>query len=77
VPCSASAPTPSSNGRIRRSVTDGLGNVTSMRYDALGQLLEATAPARLMAPLAANAEDAIDPFRNSFPSLSSLPLVAG
>jgi YD repeat-containing protein len=45
-------------------VTDAAGNVTSMRYNALGQMVEVISPARLVAPLAANDENAIDPFRN-------------
>ena len=45
-------------------VTDAAGNVTSMRYNALGQLVEVIAPARLVAPLAANGENAVDPFRD-------------
>jgi YD repeat-containing protein len=50
-------------GRVL-SVTDGTGNVTSMRYNALGQLFQVTEPARLVAPIAANGESAVDPFRN-------------
>ena len=46
------------------TVTDAAGNVTSMRYNALGQLVEVIAPARLVAPLTANGENAVDPFRN-------------
>ena len=50
-------------GRVL-SVTDGAGNVTSMRYNALGQLVQVIEPARLVAPIAANGESAVDPFRN-------------
>ena len=46
------------------TVTDAVGNVTSMRYNALGQVVEVIAPARPVAPLAANGENAVDPFRN-------------
>jgi YD repeat-containing protein len=46
------------------SVTDGVGNVTSMRYYALGQLAQTTDPARSVAPIPANGESAVDPFRN-------------
>ena len=50
-------------GRVL-SVTDGTGNVTSMRYNPLGQLLQVTEPARVVAPISANGENAVDPFRN-------------
>ncbi|MDF2120414.1 putative Ig domain-containing protein [Roseiarcaceae bacterium H3SJ34-1] len=46
------------------TVTDAAGNLTSTRYDALGRVLEIVAPARLLAPVAANGEDGVDPFRN-------------
>ena len=36
-------------GRVL-GVTDGTGNVTSMRYNPLGQLLQVTEPARVVAP---------------------------
>jgi YD repeat-containing protein len=45
-------------------VTDAAGNLTSMRYNALGQLVEVIAPVRLVAPIAANGENGVDPFRN-------------
>src|SRR5262249_6394080 len=45
-------------------VTDAAGNATAMRYNALGQLVQVTAPARLVAPLASNGENAVDPFRD-------------
>ena len=35
-----------------------------MRYNALGQLVQVTEPARLVAPITANGESAVDPFRN-------------
>lgn len=46
------------------SVTDAAGNVTSMRYDELGHLIEVVAPARMIAPVDANGEVPVDPFRN-------------
>ena len=50
-------------GRVL-SVTDGVGNVTSMRYNPLGQLLQVTEPTRLVAPITANGGGSVDPFRN-------------
>src|SRR5262249_4828781 len=46
------------------SVTDGAGNVTLMRYNALGQLVQVIEPTHSIAPIAANGEIAVDPFRN-------------
>jgi YD repeat-containing protein len=59
-------------------ITDAAGNATSMRYNALGQLVEMIGPARPVAPLGANGEDAIDPFRNqlSEPLVTSMTLDA-
>ncbi len=45
-------------------VTDAAGNATSMRYDALGRLVEIVEPARMVAPIGANGEAAVDPFHN-------------
>jgi YD repeat-containing protein len=50
-------------GRVL-DVTDGVGNRTSTRYNALGQLISVTEPARLVAPVTANSEEAVDPFRD-------------
>lgn len=46
------------------TVTDAAGNLVTMRYDALGRLADVVGPAVTIAPPAANAEDAVDPFRN-------------
>jgi YD repeat-containing protein len=46
------------------SFSDAAGNQTSMRYNAFGQLIEVIAPVRVTAPLAANGEEAVDPFHN-------------
>src|SRR3546814_18294904 len=35
-----------------------------MRYNALGQLVQVTAPTHIVAPLGANASAAVDPFRD-------------
>lgn len=46
------------------TVTDAAGNVVTIRYDAVGRLVEVVGPAVTIAPVAANAEDAVDPFCN-------------
>ena len=46
------------------AVTDAAGNLTTMQYNALGQLVQVTAPPRLVAPLAADDDIDVDPFRN-------------
>lgn len=48
-------------GRVR-SATDAAGNNTTMRYNALGELIEIKAASCSRAPIAANGEQAVDPF---------------
>ncbi|ALI34756.1 putative deoxyribonuclease RhsA [Candidatus Nitrosocosmicus oleophilus] len=43
-------------------VTDAGGNVTSFSYNALGHTVRIIEPTRIIAPLAANEEAAVDPF---------------
>src|SRR5262249_53058193 len=49
------------------TVTDAAGNSTTMHYNALGRLDETVGPVHLVAPLTANDEQAVDPFRDQLP----------
>jgi YD repeat-containing protein len=60
------------------TVTDAAGNVVTMRYDPLGRIVEVAGSARTIAPIGANGEDAVDPFRDQLttPLVTSMTLDA-